>query len=251
MSRIISRPPKWDASHESSASSAYSHSTAKESHAVSGRGSKDEASSTTGNMSEHKGDGGSAGEGSGGDDLESEGPNPKGSGSKCWESCTENEETGSGSGSGSSASESKDEIPKAKLNKPPPKASLEVNPNASQTPLLPELDDKDFEDELKSYCHDLTHFQDVDFGKWRDCMISEGQEEWVKQDKMICNHADPHKRVKHPDLLGVSITYMESKDAFKPIKTSEYNLCCFYQVGTIGEFPPFPAPREPAMNNDV
>ena len=93
--------------------------------------------------------------------------------------------------------------------------------------------------------------QDIDFGEWRDYMIREGYKEWAKWDKMICNHADPHKRAKHPDPLGAPIAYMESKDAFKPIKTSEYGLCHFYQVGTMGEFSPFPKPRQPMTSNDV
>ena len=249
------RPPEQNTSHESSANSAYSHSTAKDSHVSSGEGSKDKAISTTGNMSEHEEDGGSAGmgsdcQGSGGNDLESkdesegEGSNPEDSGSECGESCSENEEKGSGSSSGSSPSESK--APKAKPNKPPPEASSEVDPNASQTPILPELDDKDLEDEWKSNHCDFVCSQDINFDEWRDCMISEGHEEWTKQDKMICDHADPHKWVKHPDPLS-----MESKDAFKPIKTSEYGLCRFYKVGTSGDFSPFPAPRKPMKSDDM
>ena len=45
--------------------------------------------------------------------------------------------------------------------------------------------------------------------------------------------------------------YMESCGTFKPIGTSEYDLCCFYQVGQMEDFPEFPKPREPVMNDDV
>ena len=65
---------------------------------------------------------------------------------------------------------------------------------------------------------------------------------------MTCDHADPHKRAKHPDPLGAPITYMESRDASKAIKTSEYGLCHFYQVGTTGEFP---KPREPVTSDNM
>ena len=44
---------------------------------------------------------------------------------------------------------------------------------------------------------------------------------------------------------------MECKDAFKAIQTSEYGLCHFYQVGTMGDFPPFPKCRKPTSSNDV
>ena len=73
-------------------------------------------------------------------------------------------------------------------------------------------------------------------------MISKGHEEWAKQNKMICNYADPTKRAKHPDPLGAPIAYMELQGAFKAIKTSEYGLNHFYQVGTLEDFPTFPEP---------
>ena len=156
------------------------------------------------------------------DESEGEGSNNEGSSSECREFCNNNEEWGSGSGS--NAWESDEETPKAKPNQPPPEASSETNQAPSQAPSIPEVSDKDSEDEQKSNCCDYVCSQDVDFGAWRDCMISEGHEEWSKHDKMICNHIDPNKRVKYPDSLGKPITYMESKGAFKAIKTSEYGL---------------------------
>ena len=71
------------------------------------------------------------------------------------------------------------------------------------------------------------------------------------QHKMICDHVDPIKRAKHPYPLGVPITYMELQDTFKAIKTSEYDLSHFYQLGTSGVFPAFPEPQEPTMGDDV
>ena len=66
--------------------------------------------------------------------------------------------------------------------------------NVSQTSLIPEVNEKDLEDEQKINHHDYAHSQDVDFGAWRDRMISQGHEEWTQWDKMTCNHADPHKK---------------------------------------------------------
>ena len=82
-------------------------------------------------------------------------------------------------------------------------------------------------------------------------MISEGHKEWNKWDQMICNHMDPHKIAKHPDLLGTPIAYMESWGTFKAIKSSEYGLSHFYQVGITGDFPAFPESQEPMTSNDI
>ena len=68
---------------------------------------------------------------------------------------------------------------------------------------------------------------------------------------MTCDHREPGKEVKYPDPLGVPLDYMESHEVFKPIKMSEYELCCFYQVGLNGDFPEFPIPHEPATNNHM
>ena len=106
----ISWPHQGNGSWSSSASSAYSHSTAKESHMGSGRGSDDKASSTMGNASEHEKDEGSPVGGSGGEDSgskggsEGEGSHPKGSGSEGKYSGSRNE-SGSRSGSSSSTSQ--------------------------------------------------------------------------------------------------------------------------------------------------
>ena len=211
-------------------------------------------------MSEHEGDGGSDSEGSGGggssskdleskDGSEGEGSNNEGSGSKSGETCSEDEESGSGSGSGSSASESDGEAPKAKPDQPPLKAPSEMDHKVLQAPSIPKVNDKDSEDEQKSSCHELACSLDVAFDKWRDYIISEGHEEWAKWDKMICDHADPTKRAYHPDLQGMTITYMELQGAFKPIKTSEYCLSHFYQARALGDFPIFPEPWEPTSND--
>ena len=220
-------------------------------------GSDDKAGSTTGNVSEHKEDEGSTGGGSGGEDSgskggsEGEGYNPKSSGSEGKESGSKNKESGSGSGCSSSTPESKEETPEAKPDRVPTEVPSKVGLNASQTPSLPEINDQDSEDEQRSNCYNFACAQDVDFSAWRDHEISESHEEWAKWDKMTCDHMGPHKRVKHLDSLDMPVAYMESRDAFKPIKTSEYGLCHFYQVGVMGDFPTFPEPREPMMSDDI
>ena len=57
---------------------------------------------------------------------------------------------------------------------------------------------------------------------------------------MTCDHAEPGKEAKCPDSLGTPLGYMESRGVFMLHKTSEYDLCCFYQVGLSGDFPKFP-----------
>ena len=92
---------------------------------------------------------------------------------------------------------------------------------------------------------------DTDFSVWRDKKISKGLKQWDEQDKMICDCMDPCKEAKYPDPLGTPMYYMESCDVFKPIKTSEYDLCHFYQVGLTGDFPEFPEPCKPMTSNHM
>ena len=150
------------------------------------------------------------------------------SGSEVEESCREAEESGSKSGSSSSESEAvtKKAQPERKTSKP--------DPNTSQPILLPELDSKDSKEEWKTNHHGFACHMDTDFSVWRDKKISKGLKQWYEWDKMTCNHIDPCKEVKYPDPLGAPLDYMENCDVFKPIKTSEYDLYHFYQVGLTG-----------------
>ena len=68
---------------------------------------------------------------------------------------------------------------------------------------------------------------------------------------MNCDHADPCKEAKSPNQLGPPLDYMMSCGVFKPKKTSEYDLCHFYQVGLSGDLPEFPLPCAPAMHEQV
>ena len=68
---------------------------------------------------------------------------------------------------------------------------------------------------------------------------------------MTCDHADPCKEVKSPNQLGPPLHYMMSRRVFKPKRTSEYDLCCFYQVGLSGDLPEFPSPHALAAHEQV
>ena len=68
---------------------------------------------------------------------------------------------------------------------------------------------------------------------------------------MTCDHADPCKEAKSPDLLGPPLDYMVSHWVFEAKKTSEYDLCCFYQVGLSGDLLEFPSPHKPTTCEQV
>ena len=162
-----------------------------------------------------------AGSGGGGE-SEDGGSQHRNSSGEVEESCSEAEESGSESSSCSSESEAE-----AKKTWPDRKTS-EPDPNTSQPISMPELDSKESKEEWKTNCHGFAHCMDTDFSTWRVKKISEGLKQWDEWDKMTCNHADPCKEVKYPNPLGAPLDYMESPSIFKPIKTSEYSLCCFY-----------------------
>ena len=61
----------------------------------------------------------------------------------------------------------------------------------------------------------------------------------------------PLQEMKYPDPLGAPLDYMGRCDIFKSIKTSKYDLCCFYQVGLTGDFPEFPKSHEPMTIDHV
>ena len=68
---------------------------------------------------------------------------------------------------------------------------------------------------------------------------------------MTCDHMELGKEAKCPDPLGTLLDYMESCGVFKSDKMTEYDLCCFYQVGLSGDFSKFPTPHEPATNDNL
>ena len=44
---------------------------------------------------------------------------------------------------------------------------------------------------------------------------------------------------------------MDNCDVYKLMKTSEFDLCHFYQMGESGNFPKVPKPSEPATSEHV
>ena len=124
---------------------------------------------------------------------------------------------------------------------------MEAGPNTT----LPKLDSKDSEEECKMNHCSFAQCTDADFGTWWDKKISQGLKQWDKRDKMTCDHTKPGKEVRCPDPLGMPLDYMESHRVFKSLKTSRYDLCCFYRVGLSGDFPEFPTPCKPAINDHI
>ena len=54
---------------------------------------------------------------------------------------------------------------------------------------------------------------------WMKTLTSEGIQQLDKHDKMTCDHMDPSKEAKSPDLLGPPLDYMASCRVFEPKKT--------------------------------
>ena len=69
---------------------------------------------------------------------------------------------------------------------------------------------------------------------------------------MICNLPE-HGKVQpnHPDLVGPPLDYMHECQVFNGIQSDIYDLCWFYILGTTGDPPEFPAPREPTTHRQI
>ena len=266
-SHSCSRTPhcgtKMERSHSSSTSSALSQGVKLKSPAGSGGKDSDNSNSTTqeGNKTDEEDEADSNGEafgdGKGSDDESSDSKDPHDSGEMpdnnggAKESNTKAE--GSYVESGFSFSETDGEIrPRAATlgmetkGGTPMKEAKGGNPNSSQTFSLPDLDSKDTEEEWKvQWCKD-AQLLDRNFSEWCNCMISEGHTEWKKHDTMICDHVDPCKKAKFPNPASLPLDYRKHCRVFKSKETNEYDLCCFYKVGLLGDLPSFPSPHEPA-----
>ena len=59
------------------------------------------------------------------------------------------------------------------------------------------------------------------------------------------------KEAKFPDPIGLPLEYMKHHGVFDSKKTSEYDLCHFYQVGLFGDLPDFPLSHKPATHEWV
>ena len=69
---------------------------------------------------------------------------------------------------------------------------------------------------------------------------------------MICDLLK-HGKVQpnHPDPVGPPLDYMGKRQVFNGIRSDIYNLCWFYILGTTGDLPEFPTPREPATCGQI
>ena len=235
LSRSTGKPCHRSLSQSSSSCSDSSGPPQKPSHTNSELESKDdsETGSEAGtDMSNDSGD--DKNEGSVGGDSQ-HGDSDSKSGSKARESSSESEGSGGGSGSCAHSTSTKSEDEE---KKPPPmgKASTEADVDTSQTSLLPKIKRTNTEEEQRMSHQAFVCLMDEDFGIWWDQKIKDSLEQWSKQYVMTCDHTNPSKKAKSQDPLGTSIDYMESSGIFKLMKTSEFDLCHFYQVGSLGTF---------------
>ena len=69
---------------------------------------------------------------------------------------------------------------------------------------------------------------------------------------MICDLPKHGKaQPNHLDLVGPPLDYMCECQVFDGIQSDIYNLCQFYILGTTGDPPKFPAPREPTTHGQI
>ena len=90
------------------------------------------------------------------------------------------------------------------------------------------------------------------FDAWWCRKIVKGITGWATRDTMICDLLE-HGKVQpnHPDSVGSPLDYMGERQVFNGIQSDIYNLCRFYILGTTGDPPEFPTPREPATHEQI
>ena len=93
---------------------------------------------------------------------------------------------------------------------------------------------------------------ETNFNAWQCKKIAKGIAGWATRDTMICN-LPKHGKVQpnHQDPVGPPLDYMRKRQVFNGIRSDIYDLCCFYILGTMGDPPEFPAPREPATHRQI
>ena len=86
---------------------------------------------------------------------------------------------------------------------------------------------------------------DTNFDAWQHKKIATGVTGWATRDAMICILPEHRKaQPNHPDLVGPPLDYMRECQVFDGIYSDIYDLCRFYTLGTMGDPPEFPTPRE-------
>ena len=93
---------------------------------------------------------------------------------------------------------------------------------------------------------------DTNFDARRRKKIATGVAGWATRDTMICDLPE-HGKVQpnHPDPVGPPLDYMRECQVFDGICSDIYDLCRVYTLGTMGDPPKFPTPREPATHGQV
>ena len=121
-----------------------------------------------------------------------------------------------------------------------------------------ELSKSSFEEEqptdeaLRDKARQRAQQLDTNFNAWWCKKIAKGIAGWATRDTMICD-LPKHGKVQpnHPDPVGPPLDYMCKRQVFDGIRSDIYDLCQFYILGTTGDPPKFPAPREPTTRRQI
>ena len=90
------------------------------------------------------------------------------------------------------------------------------------------------------------------FNAWHCDKIANKVVGWAMRDTMNCDLPEHSKtQPNHPDSMGLPLGYMAKCKVFDCILSDLYDLCHFYALGTTGNPPDFPPPREPVTRNQV
>ena len=93
---------------------------------------------------------------------------------------------------------------------------------------------------------------DTNFDAWQCKKIAKGIAGWATRDTMICNLPEHRKaQPNHPDPVRPPLDYMGECQVFDGIRSDIYDLCQFYILGTTGDPPELPTPREPATHRQI
>ena len=93
---------------------------------------------------------------------------------------------------------------------------------------------------------------DTNFDAWWCKKFAIGIAGWATRDTMICDLPEHGKaQLNHPDPVGPPLDYMHECQVFDGVRSDIYNLCWFYILGTMGNPPEFPAPRDPTTHGQI
>ena len=105
---------------------------------------------------------------------------------------------------------------------------------------------------LRDKCWQWAWHMDTNFDAWQHKKITKGLPSWATRDTMICNLPEHGKaKPNHPDPVGPPLEYIHDRQVFEGIHSDLYDLCQFYALGTMGDPPKFPAPREPTTHGQI